>query len=310
MSTEKTSIRRLLRDQIERIWGQGEIALVDDNYSAKVRDHMPVPGQPSGREALKDVVQEFREGIPDLHMGLHATLAAGDMGVDVWTLTGTHGGKLLGEPPSGRPIAMSGIDMIRVDEGRITDLWHVEEMTQLIAQIEGDAPDIGAPPAISAAPAAAPQKRPPGEGAYVPGEAQFTARERRNLAIARRHIEEIWAGGRAELCWEMYHPDVIDHNMAPAQKPGIPGIVDVLHWLRASVPDLAMQIECYVIDGDLVADRWVMSGTHTGAPLMGIAASGKAFTINGMDVARINEAGLITEIWHAEEFHQLLAQVR
>ncbi|MEE4155232.1 MAG: ester cyclase [Erythrobacter sp.] len=306
----KADIRRLLSDQIERIWGAGDVSLVDANYSATVRDHMPVPGQPSGREALKDVVREFRAGIPDLSMELHATLVAGDMGVDVWSLTGSHGSALLGRPASGRRIDISGIDMIRVNEGRITDLWHVEEMAQLIAQIDGQEPVIGAPPEAVPAALPLPATRSPGEGAYVPGQDSFSERERRNLAIARLHIEEIWAGGRAELCWELYHPEVIDHNKAPGQKPGIAGIVDVLQWLRASVPDLAMEIQCYVIDGDLVADRWIMTGTHTGAPLMGTSASAKRFTINGMDVARIDEDGLITEIWHAEEFHQLLAQVR
>jgi steroid delta-isomerase-like uncharacterized protein len=310
MSAAKTDIRRLLHDQIERIWGRGETELVDANYSAAVRDHMPVPGQPTGRDALKDVVQDFRAGIPDLRMELHATLAAGDIGVDVWTLTGTHGGKLLGQPASGRPVAMSGIDMIRVHDGRITDLWHVEEMAQLVSQIGERTVAFGAPSRLPEEPARAAGKRHPGEGAIVPGEAHFSDRERRNLGIARRHIEEIWAGGRADLCWEMYHPDVIDHNKAPEQQPGIAGIVDVLHWLRESVPDLAMAIQCYVVDGDLVADRWIMTGTHTGTPLMGIEARGRSFTINGMDVARIDEEGLITEIWHAEEFHQLLRQVR
>jgi len=42
---------------------------------------------------------------------------------------------------------------------------------------------------------------------------------------------------------------------------------------------------------------------------MGVKASGKAFRINGMDVARIDDEGLITDIWHAEEFHQLLQQI-
>ncbi|MGB7417982.1 MAG: ester cyclase family protein [Erythrobacter sp.] len=312
-------IRTLLKDQIERVWGRGETALVDSNYSADVRDHMPVPGQPTGRDALKDVVEEFRAGIPDLRMDLHATLVAGDMGVDVWTLTGTHGGELLGQPATGQPISVSGIDMIRVQDGHVSHLWHVEEMALLMSQITQAPVEFGAPvqqlesssstDQINAANADR-MAHNPGEFAIVPGEAAFSQLEQRNLLIARRHIEEIWAKGRSELCWEMYHPEVVDHNRAPDQKPGIEGIIDVLQWLREAVPDLSMTIECYVIDADLIADRWVMTGTHTGAPLMGLEARGKSFTINGMDVARVNADGLITEIWHAEEFHQLLQQVR
>jgi predicted ester cyclase len=310
MPEGREAIRGLLRAQIEDIWGAGRTELVAGNYAADVVDHMPVPGQPPGRGALVDVVTAFRAGIADLRMDLHATLVAGDFGVDVWTLTGTHAGQLLGQPATGKPIAISGIDMVRVADGRICEMWHVEEMGPLMQQIGGEGFAFGAP-------LGTPDNTPPpalpdsgGDGhAHVPGEAAFTARERRNLALARRHIVALWGEGRAELAEEIYHPGVIDHNPAPGQRPGIVGILDVLHWLREAVPDLALTIEAFVVEGDLVCDRWTMTGTHTGVPLMGIEARGRRFAINGMDVVRIGDDGLITDVWHAEEFAQLRAQI-
>ncbi len=302
---------QLLRNQIERIWGAGETALVDDHYADTVIDHMPVPGQPPGKAALKQVVADFRAAIPDMAMALHTTLAAGDHGVDVWTLTGTHSRPLFGPSVSGAPIAFSGIDMVRVVGGQITELWHVEEMAQFAQQTGMMTGSFGTPSDAGAVPPATDTADyDPGRNAIVPGEADFDARERRNIGIARRHIEEIWAKGRADLFDEIYHPDVIDHNAAPGQQPGIAGIIDVLGWLREAVPNLRMAIECYVIDGDWIADRWVMTGTHTGAPLMGIPARGRSFRVNGMDVAKLNAEGRITDIWHCEDFASLIAQVR
>ena len=303
-------IHRLLKEQICDLWGAGNTALVDSNYADTVVDHMPVPGQPQGKAALKQVVTEFRAAIPDLAMVLHKTLAAGDHGVDVWTLSGTHKGALGDQPASGAQVAFSGIDMVRVAGGQIIDIWHVEEMAQFAQQTGMLSGGFGAPMDSAAVPPPTESAAyDPGASAIVPGEADFTERERRNLAIARRHIEEIWARGRSELCWELYHPDAIDHNPAPGQRPGIPGIIDVLGWLREAVPDLRMAIQCYVIDGDWIADRWVMTGTHSGAPLMDIAARGRRFRINGMDVARLDDEGRITDIWHCEEFASLVAQV-
>ncbi len=311
MSTDAdATVHLLLRDQIEELWGQGRLDLVDSNYRQGVIDHMPVAGQATGRAAMKQVVRDFRAGVPDLKMTLHKTLASGGYGVDVWTLTGSHGGPLLGQAATDGRIEFGGIDMVRVEEGSIAELWHVEEMAQLGAQIGASEIAFGAPADESAVPAAAVEEDyQPGSTAIVPGEEHFTERERRNLAVARRHIEEIWARGRSELCWEMYHPDAIDHNPAPGQRPGIAGIVDVLGWLREAVPDLRMQIQCYVIDGDWIADRWVMTGVHSGTDLMGIPARGRRFTINGMDVARLDADGLITDIWHVEEFGSLMQQV-
>jgi steroid delta-isomerase-like uncharacterized protein len=310
MTGASNVVRRLVTDQIEEIWGKGRTDLVDANYAGDVRDHMPVPGQPTGRAALKDVVDHFRSGIGDMAMDLHATLVAGDVGVDVWTLTGTHSRELLGMPATGRSIAIAGIDMVRVENGRIADLWHVEEMARLMEQVGAAPLDIGKPQETGAPFEPTRTASDVGAGAVVPGEARFTMRERRNLALARRHIEELWAGGRADLAHEIYHPDVVDHNPAPDQRPGIAGILDVLRWLREAVPDLAMRIECYVIDGEFACDRWVMTGTHTGAPLMGVEAAGRSFAINGMDVIRIDDDGLVTDVWHVEEFDRLLAQVR
>lgn len=311
MTEGREVIRALLRAQIEDIWGAGRTPLVSRNYADGVIDHMPVPGQPSGREALEGVVNAFRAGIADLRMELHATLVAGDFGVDVWTLTGTHAGPLLGHEASGKAIAISGIDMVRVAQGRICELWHVEEMGLLMQQIGGDDFPFGAPLGTPQSRTLSGRaKRHAGVAdAHVPGEAAFTLRERRNLAIARRHIGELWGEGGAELANEIFHPAVVDHNPAPGQRPGIAGILDVLHWLREAVPDLALTVHAFVVEGDLVCDRWAMTGTHTGAPLMGIEPQGRRFQINGMDVVRIDDEGLITDVWHAEEFARLRAQI-
>ena len=311
MTEAREAIRQLLHAQIEDIWGAGRTELVTRNYAPDVIDYMPVPGQPSGREALAEVVTAFRAEIPDLRMELHATLVAGNIGVDVWTLTGTHAGLLLGHEAAGRPVAIAGIDMVRVVEGRICEIWHVEEMGLLMQQIGAEDFAFGMPlgaPDGATQPVSTDQRR-PSVAAYVPGEKDFTARERRNLAIARRHIGELWGQGRTELAEALFHQDIVDHNPAPGQRPGIAGILDVLRWLREAVPDLALCVEALVVEGDLVCDRWTMTGTHTGAPLMGIEPQGRRFAINGMDVVRIDDAGLITDVWHAEEFAQLRAQI-
>lgn len=298
----RAGIERLLRDQIEQIWGKGRTELVAANYADDVVDHMPTPGMPAGKAALADLVHVFRGQVPDLIMDLHHVMVAGDHGLDLWTARGH-----ATTPDGPKPVSFSGIDMVRVADGQIRDLWHVEELLQFEIQRGAQHGAFGVP--LQASVIAASTDYAPDRHAFVPGEAQFSARERRNFAIARRHVVEIWAKGRSELCEEIFHPEVVDHNPAPGQKPGIPGIRNVLYWLREAVPDLVMDIQTYLVDGDWIADRWVMTGTHTGGPLMGLAPTGRSFRINGMDVARVDEGGLITDIWHCEEMQQLRVQI-
>lgn len=306
---DKQHVTALLRRQIVDLWNDGKLDVVDRHYAPDVVDHMPVPGQASSRAAMKQVVADFRAAIPDLRMTLHGTIACGDLGVDFWTATGTHRGALFGLPASGKPVCFSGIDMIRVTEGRIAELWHVEEMLQLIGQIGGGETAFGVPTGDGTAPAVPSRDADPGRRARHPDLDRLCPRERRILDIARAHIEQIWARGDAAAAYRLYAPEVVDHMPAPGQRPGIAGIVDVLGWLREAVPDLDMTIEDYVVEGDLAADRWVMRGTHTGTPLMGVPARGNRFEINGMDVIRVRDDFLIGDVWHVEEFASLRAQI-
>lgn len=298
MDTPSDPIPALLATQIEAIWSRGQVDLIDTLYAETVVDHMPVPGQAPGRAGLRAVVETFRAALPDLAMTLHGTIACGDIGVDWWTLTGTHRGPLLGAAPTGRPLAFGGIDWVRVEGGRIAEVWHIEEMFQMAEQLGICLDANPAPPAL-ATPATASMPDPAGLGAT----------ETRNLAIARRHIEGLWAAGDTAVAHEVYTDDVVDMNPMPGQHPGIPGILDVLAWLRQSAPDLAMHIDAYAASGDHAADRWTMVGTHTGADLLGKPARGRRFVMQGMDVVHITGAGRIDRVWHVEDLASLRTQL-
>ena len=290
------TVAALLRAQIDDVWGRGAVGLIDMLYAPAVVDHMPVAGQPAGRAAMADVIRAFRAAIPDLRMALHTVLVAGDLGVDWWTLTGTHTGSLFGVPATGRRVRFSGIDMVRVAADRIVELWHVEEMLQFAAQLGVDLPADTSP-------------RSAASDYRLPDPAVLSPLERRNLALARRHMEGVWVAGNAALMTELYAPDVVDLNPGPGQPPGIAGIAAALAYLRAGAPDVALRMAAYVPSGPYVADRWTMTGTHTHAPLFGVAAAGKRFAIAGMDIARFRPDGRIDAVAHVEELARLRAQI-
>ena len=133
--TEAQTSRELIRLQIEELWGRGRTELIETLYADEVTDHMPLPGQPPGVGGLREVVEAFHAAIPDLAIEVHAITAEGDRACDVWTLTGTHVGEIMGVPGTGRPLRFSGMDMIRQRGGRITDIWHAEELWRMREQI-------------------------------------------------------------------------------------------------------------------------------------------------------------------------------
>ncbi len=68
-------------------------------------------------------------------MELHGTLADGDFGVDFWTFRGTHTGELDGVAPTGTVVEFGGIDVARIVDGRIKEIWHVEDMATMWRQL-------------------------------------------------------------------------------------------------------------------------------------------------------------------------------
>lgn len=52
-----------------------------------------------------------------------------------WTASGTHKGDLLGVLATGRPIKITGIDIFRVQDGKLAELWQNWDQLQMLQQI-------------------------------------------------------------------------------------------------------------------------------------------------------------------------------
>ena len=128
-------VRVLMRRNILELWAGGREELIAEFFVEDCVDHMPVPGQAAGHAGLRQVLRAFHHAFPDQTMELHGVLADGDFGVDFWTFSGTHTGDLPGIPATGRPVRFSGIDVARIAAGRITEIWHVEDMAALWRQL-------------------------------------------------------------------------------------------------------------------------------------------------------------------------------
>ena len=123
--------RELMRRNIEELFARGNAALIPELYAPDVVDHDPVPGQRPGHDGLRDVLEVFHRAFPDQEMELLATVADGDLAMDHWIFRGTHTGDLDGVPATGRRVEFRGFDLARIRDGRITEIWHVEDMAAL-----------------------------------------------------------------------------------------------------------------------------------------------------------------------------------
>jgi steroid delta-isomerase-like uncharacterized protein len=72
---------------------------------------------------------------PDLQFNVDDVIAEGDKVVVRYTIVGTNQGSLMGAPPTGKKISVSGISIYKIVGGKLAESWGVYDRMQLIQQL-------------------------------------------------------------------------------------------------------------------------------------------------------------------------------
>ena len=106
--------------------------------------------------------------------------------------------------------------------------------------------------------------------------------------------------GKIDEAWVAYH-FFIDSVLDPER------VERVSTMIHRAFPDLRIVQADSVTEGDKVALRWMMSGTHEGE-FMGVTPTGKQVTVMGMDIVRIG-SGEILDYWGEFDVMAMLRQL-
>jgi predicted ester cyclase len=105
----------------------------------------------------------------------------------------------------------------------------------------------------------------------------------------------------------LYHPHCRFHGFPEAFGSDRDGIAEFFRVLVAAVPDARITAEDLITDGDRVAARFTLTGTHQDE-LFGAAGTGQSLTVEGITVLRF-ENGLVAERWNRLDDVTLLTQL-
>ena len=126
--------------------------------------------------------------------------------------------------------------------------------------------------------------------------------------LARRWVKEGIEQCRVEVFDELLAEGVIDHS-ALVPTVGSAAFKARTRAVHAVLRDLEVAVADVIAEGDKIAWRWVLSGTHHG-PFLGIAPTGRRVTLAGMNIQRLT-SGRVAEHWSIADqfglFHQLKA---
>ncbi len=128
-----------------------------------------------------------------------------------------------------------------------------------------------------------------------------------NKAMMRRIYDEIWNQGNLEAIDEILSPDYVAHFLPPGIPPGRDGFRQFVAMYRTAFPDGHAKVEDQIAEGDKVATRITVTGTHRG-PFMGIPATGNEVKITTVVITRFQD-GRNVEGWAEQDRLGLMQQL-
>lgn len=102
-------------------------ALIDEILSENWVDIPAAPGQPTGREGAKHVLEELATIFPDLKITIEEILQEGNKLVVRSQITGTQRETFIGFPAQNRKMTIMAIDIHEFKDGKIVRTWHTED---------------------------------------------------------------------------------------------------------------------------------------------------------------------------------------
>lgn len=253
-----------------------------------------------GPDGVVELIKTWRTAFPDGYMETPVVFTEGDLIAALLLWSGTHLGDFYGIPASGKKVEVMGVGIDRIVDGKIVEGWGEIDMLGLMRQ-------IGAVPPLKRS--APPQKA--GERkaeSYIPAQ-NFRSAPPDNKAVILQFAEAINSWNMDEMREVVDVDNYVEHSPSWG-RVSFEGSIQTYSLFRKSLPNLHFRpdMNIMVSEGDYVALRGFLTGTHVGIDLFGAAATGKKLDWTGIDISRVVN-GKIVERWPCADLLRLTQQL-
>lgn len=128
--------KTVVEEFIQALFTKNDLSAVErylaDNF---VAHDPPMAGLSGDAAGFRDAAAMIRAAFPDWRSDVHLLVAEGDYVVERFTASGTHRGEFMGAAPTNRRVAMPGINIFRVEDGKIVERWGNLDVLGLFTQL-------------------------------------------------------------------------------------------------------------------------------------------------------------------------------
>ena len=126
-------------------------------------------------------------------------------------------------------------------------------------------------------------------------------------AVIRRYVEEAWNKGNVDIIDELMAPNYARYMGVGAPPLNREGQKQRILGFRRAFPDLRLEVQDLLAEGEKVSFRLLLRGTQQGE-FMRVAPTGKPMQVGAVDIARF-ENGKIVEQWGQTDMLGLMQQI-
>ena len=116
-------------------WNTGEASFAEAALAGNFADRTLPSGRLQGIKGVLEASKNFRAAIPDLRAEIEELLVVNDRAVVRYLFTGHFTGQFKDLKGDGREISFRAVDIYRVQNGHISDNWHLEDNLSLMQQL-------------------------------------------------------------------------------------------------------------------------------------------------------------------------------
>jgi steroid delta-isomerase-like uncharacterized protein len=131
-------------------------------------------------------------------------------------------------------------------------------------------------------------------------------------ALTLEGFERMFNQGDLDFVDTAIAPDAVDHQ-EPEGTDFAAHLKHVISTLRAAFPDLRFDVQEMICEGDTVACRSTMTGTHQGSlrigPMASLPVNGDRIDVPHMHFFHYDAEGRLTDLWHVWNTIALARQI-
>jgi predicted ester cyclase len=124
-----------VRRYVEEFVDRSNFDLSEEIFAPNFVRYDAGPDQVSRVEDLKHFFAMLHSGFPGFQSTIEDLFSEGDKVALRFTFRGVHQGEFMGIAPTGKEVTMSGIDILRIADGKLVEMWNQEDVLGMMRQL-------------------------------------------------------------------------------------------------------------------------------------------------------------------------------